>query len=52
MSDLAIGLGFAGSQLESFGQALIGRFGPLNLWTAALLTRRPPRNRHCPTRTW
>jgi len=37
MSDLAFGLGFSGSQLESFGQALIERFGPLNLWTAALL---------------
>jgi beta-lactamase regulating signal transducer with metallopeptidase domain len=37
MSDLAIALRVAGSQLESFGQALTDRFGALNLWTAALL---------------
>jgi len=37
MSDLAIGLQVAGTQLESLGHALVERFAPLNIWTAVLL---------------
>ncbi|HEY5240550.1 MAG TPA: hypothetical protein VIJ22_03750, partial [Polyangiaceae bacterium] len=37
MSDLAIGLRVLGSQVESFGHALVERVAPLELWTAVLL---------------
>jgi Zn-dependent protease with chaperone function len=37
MNDLAKDLGLAATELESFGRALVERFGLLNLWTALLL---------------
>ena len=37
MSDLARGVRVFESQIESFGNALVGRFGALNVWTGALL---------------
>jgi beta-lactamase regulating signal transducer with metallopeptidase domain len=37
MSELSIGLQTAGTHLESFGHTLVGRFGALNVLTAALL---------------
>jgi hypothetical protein len=36
MSDLSTGLQVAEGQLESFGRALVERFGLLNFWTAVL----------------
>ncbi|MGO8999889.1 MAG: M56 family metallopeptidase [Polyangiaceae bacterium] len=37
MGDLAAIERVAGSLLESFGQEIVGKFGPLNVWTAVLL---------------
>ncbi len=37
MSDRVSAAHAAGAGLESFGRALVERFGPLNFWTAALL---------------
>ena len=44
MSDRDNGLRVLGSRLESAGQALVARVGPLNVWTAALLARRAARS--------